>query len=137
MRSHVVFAIVLAPSLAFAAGDDKNPKDPVNGWERTWAYLKDLNSCIEYYPTGTGIVMKELGEGTRDMTITMTGWYGLKTVPSSMSPKKKVFFQNKSIRKTGPIMNPTSSSNSPDPTSLQKFSIRTPSQLNERCGELR
>ncbi|MDQ6620414.1 MAG: extracellular solute-binding protein, partial [Pseudomonadota bacterium] len=53
---------------------DKNPKDPVNGWEKTWAYLKELNSCIEYYPTGTGAVMKELGEGSRDMTITMTGW---------------------------------------------------------------
>src|SRR5438270_4642204 len=53
---------------------DKNPKDPVNGWEKTWAYLKDLNSCIEYYPTGTGAVMKELGEGSRDITLTMTGW---------------------------------------------------------------
>src|SRR5437763_3206397 len=52
---------------------DKDPKDPVNGWEKTWAYLKDLNSCIEYYPTGTGAVMKELGEGSRDMTVTMTG----------------------------------------------------------------
>src|SRR5438445_4836032 len=53
---------------------DMDPKDPVNGWEKTWAYLKDLNSCIEYYPTGTGIVMKELGEGSRDMTVTVTGW---------------------------------------------------------------
>jgi len=53
---------------------DKNPKDPVNGWDKTWAYLKELNSCIEYYPTGTGAVMKELGEGSRDMTVTMTGW---------------------------------------------------------------
>jgi putative spermidine/putrescine transport system substrate-binding protein len=53
---------------------DSDPKDPVKGWDKTWAYLKDLNSCIEYYPTGTGIVMKELGEGTRDMTVTMTGW---------------------------------------------------------------
>ncbi len=53
---------------------DKNPKDPVSGWEKTWAYLKDLNSCIEYYPTGTGAVMKELGEGSRDITVTMTGW---------------------------------------------------------------
>jgi putative spermidine/putrescine transport system substrate-binding protein len=53
---------------------DKNPKDPVNGWEKTWAYLKELNSCIEYYPTGTGAVMKELGEGSRDITVTMTGW---------------------------------------------------------------
>src|SRR5215212_1495764 len=53
---------------------DSNPKDPVKGWDKTWAYLKDLNSCIEYYPTGTGAVMKELGEGSRDMTVTMTGW---------------------------------------------------------------
>ena len=43
---------------------DKNPKDPVNGWDKTWAYLKELNGCIEYYPTGTGAVMKELGEGS-------------------------------------------------------------------------
>jgi len=53
---------------------DKDPKDPVNGWDKTWAYLKDLNTCIEYYPTGTTAVMKELGEGTRDMTVTVTGW---------------------------------------------------------------
>ena len=53
---------------------DKDPKDPVNGWEKTWAYLKDLNSCIEYYPTGTAATMKELGEGSRDMTVSMTGW---------------------------------------------------------------
>ncbi|WP_394778911.1 extracellular solute-binding protein [Undibacterium sp.] len=53
---------------------DKNPKDPVNGWAKTWAYLKELNSCIEYYPGGTGAVMKELGEGSRDMTVTVTGW---------------------------------------------------------------
>jgi putative spermidine/putrescine transport system substrate-binding protein len=53
---------------------DKDPKDPVNGWEKTWAYLKELNTCIEYYPTGTGITMKEFGEGTRDMTITVSGW---------------------------------------------------------------
>ena len=52
---------------------DSNPKDPVKGWDKTWAYLKELNSCIEYYPTGTGAVMKELGEGSRDMTVTMTG----------------------------------------------------------------
>src|SRR3989442_1214064 len=53
---------------------DKNPKDPVNGWEKTWTYLKDLNSCIEYYPTGTTPTMKELGEGSRDIALTVTGW---------------------------------------------------------------
>jgi putative spermidine/putrescine transport system substrate-binding protein len=59
--------------LPFILGD-KDPKDPVKGWDKTWAYLKDLDSCIEYYPTGTTAVMKELGEGSRDMTVTMTGW---------------------------------------------------------------
>ncbi len=53
---------------------DSNPKDPVKGWDKTWAFLKELNSCIEYYPTGTGATMKEVGEGSRDMTVTMTGW---------------------------------------------------------------
>jgi len=53
---------------------DKDPKDPVKGWDKTWAYLKELNSCIEYYPTGTGVTMKEFGEGSRDMTVTVTGW---------------------------------------------------------------
>jgi putative spermidine/putrescine transport system substrate-binding protein len=53
---------------------DKNPKDPVNGWEKTWAYLKELSAHIEYYPTGTGATMKEFGEGSRDMTVTVTGW---------------------------------------------------------------
>jgi len=53
---------------------DKDPKDPVGGWDKTWAFLKEVSSCIEYYPTGTGIVMKELGEGSRDMTVTVTGW---------------------------------------------------------------
>jgi putative spermidine/putrescine transport system substrate-binding protein len=53
---------------------DSNPKDPMKGWDKTWAYLSELDKYIEYYPTGTGAVMKELGEGSRDMTPTMTGW---------------------------------------------------------------
>ncbi|KND60229.1 ABC transporter, periplasmic substrate-binding protein [Candidatus Burkholderia verschuerenii] len=53
---------------------DKDPTDPINGWDKTWAFLKQLNDCIPYYPGGTSAVMKELGEGTRDMTVTVTGW---------------------------------------------------------------
>lgn len=53
---------------------DKDPRDPINGWDKTWAYLKELNSCIEYYPSGTGATMKEFGEGTRDMVVSTTGW---------------------------------------------------------------
>ncbi|HEX6118505.1 MAG TPA: extracellular solute-binding protein [Dongiaceae bacterium] len=53
---------------------DSDPKDPENGWEKTWAYLKELGQSIEYYPTGTTATMKELGEGSRDMIATTTGW---------------------------------------------------------------
>jgi putative spermidine/putrescine transport system substrate-binding protein len=53
---------------------DKDPKDPDKGWDKTWAYLVEIGKNIEYYPTGTGAVMKELGQGTRDMIVTMTGW---------------------------------------------------------------
>jgi putative spermidine/putrescine transport system substrate-binding protein len=53
---------------------DSNPKDPAKGWDKTWAYLKELGQGIEYYPTGTGATMKELGEGSRDMIVSTTGW---------------------------------------------------------------
>ena len=53
---------------------DSNPKDPVNGWAKTWAFLKDLGEYVEYYPSGTTATMKEFGEGSRDMTMTVTGW---------------------------------------------------------------
>jgi putative spermidine/putrescine transport system substrate-binding protein len=53
---------------------DSNPKDPMKGWDKTWAYLKELHKTIEYYPTGTTATMKEFGDGTRDMLVTTTGW---------------------------------------------------------------
>jgi putative spermidine/putrescine transport system substrate-binding protein len=53
---------------------DKDPKDPIKGWDKTWAYLKALDDGIEYYPTGTAATMKELGEGSRDMIATTLGW---------------------------------------------------------------
>lgn len=67
------------PGRAFLMGipymlGDKDPKDPVNGWEKTWGYLAALGENIEYYPTGTGVTMKEFGEGTRDIIASMTGW---------------------------------------------------------------
>ena len=32
---------------------DSNPQDPAKGWDKTWAYLKELGQNIEYYPSGT------------------------------------------------------------------------------------
>jgi putative spermidine/putrescine transport system substrate-binding protein len=53
---------------------DKNPSDPVNGWDKTWAYLKQINQYIDYYPAGTGETLKELGQGSRDMVAITTGF---------------------------------------------------------------
>ena len=53
---------------------DSDPLDPVNGWSKTWEYLKELGKYVEYYGTGTGQTMKELGEGTRDIIVSTTGW---------------------------------------------------------------
>ena len=53
---------------------DKDPKDPVNGWDKTWAYLKDLGSTITTYPTGTGQVISNMADGTWAMVPTTTGW---------------------------------------------------------------
>ncbi len=53
---------------------DKDPLEPINGWDKTWAYLKEINKYIEYYPSGTAATMKELAEGSRDIIATTTGW---------------------------------------------------------------
>lgn len=53
---------------------DKDPMDPVKGWANTWAYLAEIGNYIEYYATGTTPTLKELGEGTRDIIATTTGW---------------------------------------------------------------
>lgn len=53
---------------------DSDPTDPENGWEKTWAYLKDLGQYIDNYPTGTGQVITNLGDGTWAMIPTTTGW---------------------------------------------------------------
>ena len=53
---------------------DKDPADPVAGWDRTWAYLQEIGRSIEYYPAGTGATMRELGEGSRDLIVSTTGW---------------------------------------------------------------
>ncbi|TDT93798.1 MULTISPECIES: ABC transporter substrate-binding protein [Azorhizobium] len=53
---------------------DADPTDPIKGWDKTWAYLKALGENIEYYPSGTTPTMKELGEGSRDIIVSTTGW---------------------------------------------------------------
>ncbi len=67
---------------------DKNPQDPVNGWAKTWAYLKDIGQYVSNYPTGTGQVISNMADGTWDLIPTTTGWdinpRALGTEPSTL-----------------------------------------------------
>lgn len=71
---------------------DSNPRDPRKGWDKTWAFMAELGKTIEYYPSGTGTVMQELGSGLRAMTPTQTGWdinpRALGVVPASVEVAK-------------------------------------------------
>ncbi|MGY5765070.1 extracellular solute-binding protein [Brachybacterium sp. DNPG3] len=53
---------------------DSDPKDPENGWEKTWEYLKELGQHIDNYPSGTGQVISNMADGSWNMIPTTTGW---------------------------------------------------------------
>src|SRR6201999_359939 len=44
---------------------DSNPMDPEKGWDKSWAYLKELGKYTEDYPTGTAVPLKEFAQGQR------------------------------------------------------------------------
>jgi putative spermidine/putrescine transport system substrate-binding protein len=53
---------------------DSNPKDPTNGWTKTWAYLAELNKYVDVYPSGTSETMKNLANGSVKIIASTTGW---------------------------------------------------------------
>jgi len=53
---------------------DSNPKDPVNGWSKTWAYLAELNKYVTLYPSATSETMKNLANGSAKIIASTTGW---------------------------------------------------------------
>jgi putative spermidine/putrescine transport system substrate-binding protein len=67
---------------------DADPKDPMNGWDKTWAYLTELDKYVTSYPSGTTETMKNLANGTNDIIVTTTGWdinpRALGTVPADV-----------------------------------------------------
>ncbi|MFE4410666.1 ABC transporter substrate-binding protein [Streptomyces sp. NPDC056821] len=67
---------------------DKDPSDPEKGWDKTWAYLKELDKYVDVYGSGTSETMKNLATGQVDMIMSTTGWYinprALGTVPKKM-----------------------------------------------------
>ncbi|MEK8110339.1 extracellular solute-binding protein [Micromonospora sp. M12] len=53
---------------------DADPKNPTTGWDKTWAYLKELGQYTAPYEAGTTNTMTNLGKGTVDMVASTTGW---------------------------------------------------------------
>ncbi|MDY7083781.1 MAG: extracellular solute-binding protein [Actinomycetota bacterium] len=53
---------------------DSDPKDPVNGWSKTWAYLAELNKYVTLYPSSTSETMKNLANGSAKIIASTTGW---------------------------------------------------------------
>jgi putative spermidine/putrescine transport system substrate-binding protein len=74
---------------------DTDPSDPMKGWDKSWAYLKELGTGIDYYPGGTAATMKELGEGTRDVIVSTLGWDINPRVLGIVPKEAKVFVLDK------------------------------------------
>jgi putative spermidine/putrescine transport system substrate-binding protein len=53
---------------------DTDPKDPVNGWAKTWAYLAELDRYVTLYPSTTSETMKNLANGSAKIVVSTTGW---------------------------------------------------------------
>jgi putative spermidine/putrescine transport system substrate-binding protein len=70
---------------------DKNPRDPMAGWDKTWAFLKEIGETVEYYPTGTAITLKEFAEGTRWIIAGIMEWDMKPRAEGTIPPDSKIF----------------------------------------------
>lgn len=70
---------------------DSNPQDPVNGWDKTWAFLKDIKGSIDANPGGTSATMKNLANDTSWIIASTFGWYINPRVLQQVPAGDKVF----------------------------------------------
>ena len=59
--------------LPFILGD-KAPMDPEKGWDKAWAFMKELGQHMEYYPTGTLFTLREFAQEQRWMIAGIMEW---------------------------------------------------------------
>jgi putative spermidine/putrescine transport system substrate-binding protein len=79
----------IVQGMAFILNDSK-PLDPEKGWDKTWAYLKELGKYVEYYPTGTAITLKEFAQGQRWMIAGIMEWDMKPRAQSVIPPDSKI-----------------------------------------------
>jgi putative spermidine/putrescine transport system substrate-binding protein len=70
--------------------NDSNPLDPEKGWDKTWAYLKELGQYVEYYPTGTAITLKEFAQAQRWIIAGIMEWDMKPRAQSVIPPDSKI-----------------------------------------------
>jgi putative spermidine/putrescine transport system substrate-binding protein len=59
--------------LSFILGDSA-PMNPEKGWDKAWAYMKELGQHMEYYPTGTLFTLREFAQEQRWMIAGIMEW---------------------------------------------------------------
>ncbi len=75
--------------VSYILGDSK-PLDPEKGWDKTWAYLKELGKYVEYYPTGTAVTLKEFAQGQRWIIAGLMEWDMKPRAQSVIPPDSKI-----------------------------------------------
>jgi putative spermidine/putrescine transport system substrate-binding protein len=70
--------------------NDSAPLEPEKGWDKSWAYLKELGQYVEYYPTGTAIVLKEFAQGQRWIIAGIMEWDMKPRAQSVIPPDSKI-----------------------------------------------
>lgn len=75
--------------LPFILGD-KAPMDPEKGWDKAWAYMKELGQSMEYYPTGTLFTLREFAQEQRWMIAGIMEWDMKPRAEGVIPPESKI-----------------------------------------------
>jgi putative spermidine/putrescine transport system substrate-binding protein len=70
--------------------NDKAPMDPEKGWDKAWAYMKELGKYIEYYPTGTLFTLREFAQEQRWMISGIMEWDMKPRAEGVIPPEAKI-----------------------------------------------
>jgi putative spermidine/putrescine transport system substrate-binding protein len=69
---------------------DKAPMDPEKGWDKAWAFMKELGKYIEYYPTGTLFTLREFAQEQRWMISGIMEWDMKPRAEGVIPPESKI-----------------------------------------------
>lgn len=65
---------IFVQGLPYLLGD-RDPTDPQSGWDRSWAYLRELGRHVGYYPSSGTAALEEFAEGGSDLIPSLLGMF--------------------------------------------------------------